>query len=112
MINLSGKLRSKIELWHRVSSDTRNEIGTRNYTDSKVADVWALVQPQTAKQVNGAFAETRLQETTHKIIVRYREDIAHDMWFKYKGERYDIIYILNPTFSNEYLEVYCKVVVS
>ena len=95
MINLSGKLKNKIELWQRVSEESRNEIGTKNYTYTKIADVWAQVLPQTAKQINGAFAETKLQNTTHKITIRYRSDINHAMWFKYKNERYDIIYILN-----------------
>lgn len=111
MINLSGKLNRKIELWRREAGDTRNEIGTKNYSDSKAADVWANIQPQTAKQINGAFAETKLQETTHKITIRYRPDITHDMWFRYRNERYDIIYILNPSFTDEYLEIYCSVVV-
>lgn len=111
MINLSGRLNKKIELWHRVSDDSRNEIGTKNYTDKKYLDIWAHIQPQTAKQINGAFAETKLQETTHKITVRYRPDITHDMWFKYRNERYDILYILNAGFSDEYLEIYCSVVV-
>lgn len=109
MNNLSGRLKHRVEVWKRISDNTRNELGTKTYTDTKVFEVWAEIQPQTAKQINGAFAETKLQETTHKITIRHRNDISHDMWFKFRNERYDILYILNPNFTNDFLEIYCSV---
>jgi SPP1 family predicted phage head-tail adaptor len=54
-----------------------------------------------------------LADVTHKIKVRYEagKDITEEMWIIYKGHRFDINYILNPYFANEYLEIFCQEII-
>ncbi len=111
MIGLSSELNRKVEVWQRRTLDTRNELGQQDYKDEKVKTVWAAVIPQTGSLLAGRAADTQLSQTTHKIKCRYTKDIKPDMWLMYEGERYDILYILDPYQKHESLEMFCKVVV-
>lgn len=111
MRNLSGRLSRKIELWGNVQSDERNNLGAYSWKEEKIKSLWAEVRPQTGSLLTGRMGESELTKTTHKIIVRYDEDITADRWFMCGNERYNIIYVLNPYLKNEYLEVFCEVVI-
>lgn len=111
MIGLSSELNRKVEVWQRVKSDTRNELGQSDYKDELVKTVWAAVIPQTGSLLAGRAADTQLTRTTHKIKCRYTKAIRHDMWLMYEGERYNILYILDPFQRHECLEIFCEVVV-
>lgn len=110
MNNLTSTLNRKIELWYNGKSAEKNDLGQYDIAETKLKDIWAGVIPQTGSLLNGRSADTELSQTTHKIITRYRTDIKPDMWFKYGGQRYDILYIMDPYNNHERLEIFCKAV--
>ena len=75
----------------------------------KVCDLWCGVVPQTGSLLTGRPAETQLSRTTSKIIIRYRKDVTPDMWMEIQGQRYTILYILDPYLRHETLELFCEV---
>lgn len=98
-----GELSHRIDLWSKIA--TENELGEIDYAYAKLKTVWASIVPQTGslqKQV----ADTILSNVTHKIIVRYSSVIEQDMYIVFRGQRFDINYILNPYFKNETLELF------
>ncbi|MBU5464966.1 phage head closure protein [Anaerotignum sp. MSJ-24] len=109
MRNLAGRLNRKIELWENVKTESVNAIGQTKWEGRKVRDLWAEVRPQTGSLLNRT-AETKLSRTTHKIIIRYIQDVTPGMWFMAGGQRYDIIYILDPYLAHDTLEIFCEAV--
>lgn len=73
--------------------------------------MWASVIPQTGSLLSGRAAETQLSRTTHKVVIRYRNDIKPDMWLMIGGQRYNILYILDPFLKHVSLEIFCEVTV-
>lgn len=106
---LSTMLNKRVEIWHSVKSSTRDELGQYPVVDELYTTVWAGVVPQTGNLLNGRVADTTLARTTHKIIMRYRNDIKPDMWVMFEGVRYNILYVLDPYSNHERLEVFAEV---
>lgn len=101
------------DLPHRVdvfgNVEYENEIGETSYKFMKLYDIWASVIPQTGK-LQSQQAETILTNVTQKIEVRYSAGfgITKDMQIHFRGQRFEIKYILNPFFANEMLELFCQ----
>lgn len=110
MRNLAGRLNRKIELWENVKTENLNAIGQTAWKEQKVCELWAEVRPQTGSLLNRT-AETKLSRTTHKIIIRYNKEISPGMWFTADGQRYEILYILDPYLAHDTLEVFCEVLI-
>lgn len=108
--NLTTLLNKRVELWRNATSDERNVFGQYARVEERAATMWAAVIPQTGSLLSGRTADTTLSRTTHKFVIRYREDIKPSDWFVYKGERYNILYALDPYANHERLEVYCEAV--
>ena len=87
----------------------KDELGQYPVGEQTVATVWAGVTPQTGSLLSGRVAETQLSRTTHKVVIRYRKDVTPDMWLIIGGQRYDILYILDPYLQHERLEIFCEV---
>lgn len=113
-----GKLKHKVELWGNVK--VKNELNEWDTQDVKIKSVQAEIIPQTGNMGRQQGIETIISKTTHKFIVRYRsginvtqdgEDISNDMWFVFRGKRFDILYMIDPYFSNEKLEIFCEEVI-
>jgi SPP1 family predicted phage head-tail adaptor len=107
----AGKLRHKAELWG--NQRVKNELGKWENKPQKIKDIWAEIIPQTGNMMRQQGVETLISKTTHKFIVRYfvGKDIKPDNWFIYRGKHFDILYILNPYFRNEKLEIFCEEVI-
>lgn len=99
-IDIYGKVKKINELKENI-----NEYG-------KVDSIWAQVIPQTGKLQNQV-VDTVLANVSHKIKVRYAagKNISEDMYVMARGKRFNIKYILNPYYSNEWLEIFCEQVV-
>lgn len=106
---LATQLNKRVEIWHRVASDTRNELGQKPVEDRLFDTVYAGIIPQTGSLLTGRTADTDLSRTTHKVIMRYRADLSPDMWIIVEKVRYDILYIMDPFLNHERLEVFCEV---
>ncbi|NGM81291.1 head-tail adaptor protein [Paenibacillus sp. 7124] len=102
----AGKLRNKLEVWK--NELVIGELKAKQKKPVKVKEIWAQIIPQTGSIGRREGIETILTNCTNKLIVRYNsgKDITSDMWFKYRGNRFDILYILNPYFANESLEIF------
>jgi SPP1 family predicted phage head-tail adaptor len=107
----AGKLRHKVEVWGKVK--VINELKEEDYEPKKIKEIRAEVIPQTGNMMRQPGIETILSNVTHKFKVRYPSgrDIKQDMWFIYRGHRFDIRFILNPYFRNEELEIFCEEVI-
>lgn len=107
---MRNRLDKKIAVWGNII--TENVLGENDKTPQLVKSIWAAIVPQTGK-LQTQQANTILSNVTHKIKVRYAsgKDITQDMWLIYKDHRFDIKYILNPYFNNEFLEIFCEEVI-
>ena len=109
---MRNTLDKKIEIWGNI--ETENELEEKDFAPGKIKEkpISAQIIQQTGS-LQKQQANTILSNVTHKIKVRYAagKDITQDMWFIYKGHRFDIKYILNPYFSNEFLEIFCEEII-
>lgn len=105
----STKMRTRAELWKMKISTEKDELGQYPISPIRVCHLWAAVAPQTGSLLSGRLADTQLSKTTHKVTVRFRRDITPDMWIVIDGQRYDILYILDPYLRHETLELFCEV---
>ena len=105
-----GELNKRIEIWGKSSFE--NELGENDYTDIKIATIWAGIIPQTGN-MQRAQAETILTNVTTKITVRFSagRGIKNDNWIMFAGKRFDIKYILDPYERHEKLEIFCTEVI-
>lgn len=108
-INLGSDLRARGELWQMGTAPEKDALGQFPAVPQKICDLWCGVVPQTGSLLTGRPAETQLSRTTHKIIIRYRKDVTPDMWMEIQGQRYTILYILDPYLRHETLELFCEV---
>ena len=108
--NLTTILNRRVELWGNVISQTKNALGQYPKEEKKKMDLWAAIIPQTGSMLQGRTDETALTRTTHKLVIRYGEGVKPSDWFIYKGQRYDVLYTLDPYANHERLEVFCEAV--
>lgn len=84
-----GKLNKRITFQRY--EERRDELGqdSKGYVDYKT--VWATVKPVKATEVN--FIGKLKPEVSHRIYVRYRDDITSDMRIIYRGRE---LYLAGP----------------
>lgn len=105
----STKMRVRGELWQMGTAPEKDALGQFPVVPQKVCDLWCGVVPQTGSLLTGRPAETQLSRTTHKVVIRYRKGVTPDMWLEIQGQRYEILYILDPYLRHETLEIFCEV---
>lgn len=90
-----------------------NELKETSYKFAKLKSIKANIIPQTGS-LQKQQADTILTNVTHKIVVRYiaGKDITKDMQILFRGHRFEIKFILNPYFKNEFLEIFCQELMS
>lgn len=104
-------LKQRVEIWHNAKSEKPNRLGQYELVPTLYATTWAGIQPKTYTLLRGRTGDTELLNTTHLIYMRYRTDLTPDMWIMYKGQRYNITYIMDMDYTHKRLELYCEVVV-
>lgn len=109
--HLASILNSKCELWRNERCPIMNELGQRPIMPVKVAVLRCGIVPQTGTLLAGRVGDTALTKTTHKIIIRWYKDIKSDDWLIIDGQRYNIIYSLDPYNNHERLELFCEVII-
>lgn len=105
----AGDLRHTIEVWANVKGES--ELQETEVTPQKVGELrYVEIKPQTGSMQRQPGIETRLSNVTHKAIVRYHagKHLTDDQWFMFRGQRFDIRFILNPFFRNESLEIFLE----
>lgn len=108
---LSSMLNQQIEFWGNAKTQEKNKLGQYSIFSKRIGTAWACIIPQTGSLISGRSADTALTKTTHKIVTSYRSDITPDMWIIYNGQRYNIIYISDPYFDRQRLEIFAEVLV-
>ncbi|OOM81788.1 phage head-tail joining protein [Clostridium puniceum] len=108
---MNERLDKRIEIWGNIEF-LNKELNETEFEKKKIKNIWSKIIPQTGS-LQKQQANTVLSNVTHKIKVRYAaaKDVTQDMWFIYKGHRFDIKYILNPYYSNEFLEIFCEEII-
>lgn len=102
-------LQQRAELWHNSEAKEMDELGQYPIEPTLLGQLYCAVIPQTGSLLSGRMADTTLSRTTHKVVIRYRNDIKPDMWLMIEGQRYDILYTLDPYLNKERLEIFCEV---
>lgn len=87
----------------------KNQLNEESQKYGIIKKIWAEVIPQTGA-LQRQQADTILTNVTHKIIVRYSAGhfITKEMKIHYREHIFEIKYVLNPYFANEYLEIFVQ----
>ena len=105
MDNLTRRLNNRIEVWGNVEYE--NELGEKDFQQEKIKTIWAEI-----KCISGAvrteIGDILQTDMKYKFTIRTKSiNIKNDMYFIYKGQRYDIDYNI-PNFKyKDSIEVYC-----
>lgn len=106
---LVNRLSNRIDVYDKTKSlDTLNET---TYKWNKIKSVWAEILPYRGDAKTEG--EATISEVTYKITIRVNSisNLNDQMYFKYKGMRFDIVYF-HPHFKERNLiEIVCTVIV-
>lgn len=105
-----GRLRHKIDVFSK--SESKTEFGETTYKYEKLSSVWAEITPKTGREstLDGNSIQTSV---THKITVRNKavKEPRNDMYFEFKGQRYEVLYFMPHYKKNDLIEFYCKLII-
>ncbi|MCK5602298.1 phage head closure protein [Candidatus Pacearchaeota archaeon] len=99
------------DLKHRITIQIRaltpNNTGSieaiETFTD--VIDVWAAIETTRGSQMwDGVEISNPF---THKIYIRFRDDMDFNKWIEFEGEKYDIVDVQDLDQRNEWLLLLC-----
>jgi SPP1 family predicted phage head-tail adaptor len=102
-MNING-LRHKITLQER--KNTENEYGESTEEWIDIYTIWASVNPVVGREYFAA--ETVNSEVTHKIRIRYKENINPFMRVKFKERFFRIISVIDFEEKNLEMQLMCK----
>ncbi len=109
MQNITNKLNCKCELWGMIPFE--NELGEMDIREGKIKDIYCNILPSGATQKwNSGITEK--VEHSHKFTIRSKSipDIKVNMFFKFKGLKYEFISYNFDFKNNEYIEIFTKLV--
>lgn len=104
------RLRHRIGVFSKVEGKT--EFGEVTYDYEKVSSVWAEIVPTTGKE-NTIKGDSIQVSVTHKITVRNGaiKEPRNDMYFIFKGQKYEVLYFMPHYRRNDLIEFYCKLII-
>ena len=98
-----GDMKRRITL--QCPSKTDDEGGGRRVVYISVADVWASIEPISSREY--FFAQQARAEVTHKIHIRYREDVKNNWRVRYGTSQFLVDSIIDMTGEWRFLELLC-----
>lgn len=102
----SSKLRHKVALQRRVRAQDP-VTGEITYEWQTVANVWASVEPLSAREFISAQAVQ--SKVSARIVIRHRSDVDASMRIMHRGKLYNIEGVLSdPVSGLEYLTLPCS----
>lgn len=117
MMNLSGQLRNLVEVWGKVK--TVNKSGATKYEYALIKEVYAKITPYLSytsspqarsETAAGGDIVTGYALQKFKFIMRVNAvNIEPDMFFKFRGQVYDVIYSVPYFADGSYMEVYATI---
>jgi len=75
-------------------------------TWTDIDEMWAAIEPVDMKEKS--FAQQIGYTITHKIYIRYRNDVAPGDRIVYDGTVYKIVSVINPKEADVFLELLCE----
>ena len=88
---------------------TENDNGVDEETEVILKEVWAKVKNMSGTEV--VRANSDFSKITTRFIIRYLTDITTDDYIKFEGRKYNIVYINNYNFSNDFIEIVGELIV-
>lgn len=114
MYNMAGKLKHKVDVYGK--REITDKLGSKSYEYTKIKSVWAAIIPILGERVravkkDGTGDMVKVSETI-KFIMRINAiTVEQDMYFMYRGQRYDVDYSV-PYFKDmQYQEVYAQLII-
>ncbi len=106
----AGILKNRVEVFEK--AQTENEFGQMSYTYNRLGFIWAEILP-TRGGIEKMEGETIRTNITHKIIVRRNaiKEPHNEMYFIYRGQKYDVQYFMFHYQKNHTIEFYCKLTI-
>ena len=94
------------DLRHRITLQNPPAYGEAedNYTDA--ATVWANINPISGKELFAA--EQFSSEITHRVRIRYRNDVTPFMRVKYGTRTFEVMYVINEYERDRIIQLMCK----
>jgi SPP1 family predicted phage head-tail adaptor len=103
-----GKLRHYVTI-NKPTPGTPDAFGGKPVTYPAFAKVWAMIEPQTGRQLE--YARTFAASVTHKITTRYIAGVLPTFEINYKGRTFTIKAVVNELERNRELDFYCTEIV-
>lgn len=88
---------------------TENYNGVDEETEVILNEVWAKVQNMSGTEVFRSNSD--FSKVTTRFVIRYLTDITTDDYIKFEGRKYNIVYINNYNFSNDFIEIVGELIV-
>lgn len=86
-----------------------NDNGVEEEKEVVVANIWGKVQNMSGTEMFKA--NTDYSKTTTRFIIRYRKGITTDDFVILNNYKFNIVYINNYNYSNEYLEIIGELII-
>lgn len=99
-----GELRHRIIIQKQIT--TQDTFGEQYEEWDNITTVWANINPISGREFFAA--ESVNSEITHKVRLRYREDIKPDMRVSYKGRIFRVESVINEFEKDKLLQLMCK----
>lgn len=105
-----GLLKCRIDVFSK--SEGTTEFGELTYDYTKSQSVWAEIKPTYGRETS-IEGESTGASITHKITVRAGaiKKPHNDMYFEYKGQRYEVMYYMPHYLKKDLIEFYCKLII-
>lgn len=100
-----GELRNRIEIQNYIGVE--NEVGEETKQWQTYVKVWAKFKDPSIKRELSTAADKKVSSVSHKIVIRYRNDIDTTMRVAYKGKSYNIDHVVNDKEQNVESHIYC-----
>lgn len=88
---------------------TENDNGVDEETEVILNEVWAKVQNMSGTEIFKANSD--FSKVTTRFVIRYLTDITTDDYIKFEDRKYNIVYINNYNFSNDFIEIVGELIV-
>lgn len=108
--DLLERLKHRVEVYTKYEDKTEfNEI---TYLYRRNSYIWAEITPTSGKE-NTIPGDVIQASVTHKITARINaiKEPRNDMYFMYKGQKYEIQYFMSHYRRNDLIEFYCKLII-
>ena len=109
-MGLSSRLTNRIDVYGKIKIE--NELGETDYKYEKLKTIWAEIMPESGNVQSGE-GKTEYANINYKFVIRSSalSELSNDMYFVFKGQRYDIQYF-NPNYKyRNCIEIFCKLVI-